>query len=333
MTYPVRIERPKDLAAASKRLAALNEKGAALGGGLDLLELTREYPAKAPEILIPVRDVASTSYIEIRGTELRLGGSTTVAEIAESMGVKKTAWPLTEAAESVGSPQIRAQATLAGNLLQRPRCWYLRNGIPCLKNGGEGCPAVAGDNRYHAIFGGGPCYTVFHSDIGLALMALGAMLVIVSPEGERIMHIGDLYNVPAGDVTRHHTLKAGDIIREVRMKVMDDRHVGTFIKVRERGSFDFSLASIAIVYNNFHGRFKHMRMYLGGVAPAPYTPQKAMDFINFKKLSRKLIPQAADLAGDSAAPLVHNAYKIPIIKYLVRRAFETTYDKLSWRPD
>ena len=334
MTYPVILERPKDLAGVSRRLAALQGKGAVLGGGLEIFDPSAAMQSSLPEILIPMRQYAETSYIEIRGQTIRLGASTTVAEIAESMGIRRIAWPLSEAAAAVGSPQIRAQATVVGNLLQRPRCWYFRNGFPCYKNGGQLCPAETGDNRHHAIFDGGPTYSVFHSDIALALHALQASVVVVSPDAtERIVLIQDLYTDPKKDVTREHILKPGEIIREVQVPGLTDRFTGTFMKIRERGSFDFAIVSVAVIYNNFHGRFEGMKIFLGGVSPRPYVPKKTIEALQFKKLKRVLLVPAADLAADGAQPLSQNAYKIPLVKNLVRRALETTYDRLSWKPD
>ena len=260
MSYPISIERPKTLASASKRLAALREKGALLGGGLEILDRLRHGDFAAPEVLIPLKAIGGTSYIQIRGEEVRIGASTTIAEIAESSGIRRVARLLTEAAAAVGSPQIRAQGTIAGNLLQRNRCWYLRNGFSCARNGGEECPAKTGDNRYHAIFGGGPTWSVFQSDIAMALYVLQARLVIISPEGERDLPISDLYMDPTIDPTREHKLKPGEIIREIRFNGLTDRFVSTFMKVRERGAFDFSIVSVALVYNKFHGRFKQMQI-------------------------------------------------------------------------
>ncbi len=333
MTYPVTIERPRDLSAAARRLHALQSKGAPIGGGLELLELYQHADPAAPDVLIPIRQIADVSTIRVSPGEVHIGAAATLAEVADSMGVKRYAWPLSEAAQSVGSPQIRAQATIAGTLLQRPRCWYFRNGISCYKNGGQTCPAVDGDNRYHAIFGGGPTHSVFHSDVGLALHALQAKIDLVTPGGDKTIAIADLYIDPQVDVTREHVLNPGEIIREIRIPKLPDRFVGTFMKIRERGSFDFAIVSVALIYNNYHGQFKNMLIFLGGVAPRPHVPQKTIDAIQFKKLSRALISPAADLAADGATPLAHNAYKIPMVKEIVREALEQTYEKLSWRPD
>lgn len=330
----VTLERPSDLAAASRRLAALQGKGAILGGGLELFEPSPDIHPGKPDILIPMRNLGATSYIHVRGEEVRIGASTTVAEIAESDFVKRFSWPLAEAAAAIGSPQIRAQATIAGNLLQRPRCWYFRNGFPCRKNGaGQGCPAESGDNRHHAIFDGGPTHSVFHSDLGLVLHALNATLVVVTPTGEKTMPVSELYMDPKTDVTREHVLKPGEIIREIRMPQLDARHVGTFMKIRERSGFDFAIVSVAMVYTNYYGQFRNMHIYLGGVAPRPYIPQGTIASLQKNKLSRQLIPRAAARAAEGAVPMAHNAYKIHIVNNLVQQALEKTYDRLSWKPD
>ncbi|OGH55565.1 MAG: hypothetical protein A3G34_00620 [Candidatus Lindowbacteria bacterium RIFCSPLOWO2_12_FULL_62_27] len=328
MTWPITLERPKDLAAATRRLAALGGKGAVLGGGLELLDMRNR-----PEILIPTRFLGPMSYIEVRSAEVRIGAATTLGELVDSSSIRHYAWPLWEAARLVGSPQIRAQATLAGNLLQRPRCWYFRNGFPCLKNGVEGCPAETGDNRHHAIFDGGPTYSVYHSDIGLVLHALQATLAIATPEGDKVISMFDLYADPKKDPAREHVLKPGEIIREIRFRQLDNRWVGTFLKVRDRRGFDFALASVAVTYNNYYGKFSSVRILLGAVAPRAYVPQKSIDFLQNRKLNRSLLAPAADLSIEGAQPLAHNAYKVHLVRNLVMRALEKTYDRLSWKPD
>lgn len=336
MSYPFLLEKVRTLQDASRRIADSPGKAAVIGGGLEILDEVDSPTAGStrPDILIPIGQIPDTSYIHSRGDQLRLGAALTIAEIAESDAVRRLAWPLSEAAAAVGSPQIRAQGTLAGNLLQRPRCWYLRGGFSCHRSDGSDCPAVTGDHRYHAIFDGGPCWSVYHSDLGLALHALNAQLIILNPDGkEREMPVRDLYPDPKKDPLKFHTLQPGEIIREIRLAGLSNRYTGTFLKITERGAFDFALASVAVVYNNFHGRFKNIQLFLGGVAPRAYTPEAVVKTLSHQKLDRSLLAAAASHAADVAAPLPENGYKMSIVKNLVRRALEVTYDKLSWKPD
>src|SRR6185503_10345672 len=124
---------------------------------------------------------------------------------------------LAEAAESVATPQIRNVGTLAGNLCQRPWCWYYRNGFPCLKNGGTNCYSIAGENAFHAIFGGGPSYIVHPSDTAPALVALDAAFRIVGPAGERLVPAADFFVLPRENSARENVLGAADVLASVRI--------------------------------------------------------------------------------------------------------------------
>lgn len=333
MTYPFVIERPKTLEAASRRLAALGPKGAAIGGGLEILDQFRRSGASRPDVIIPIRQIGATSFIEVRGGFLRVGSTTTLAEIADSTAIRGVAWPLSQAAADTGTPQIRAQATIAGSILQRPRCWYFRSGAPCAKNGGQDCFARLGENRYHAILDGGPTHSVFQSDVGLALMAMNARVVLSTPDGEKTINMTDLYTDPHTDVTREHQLGYGDIVKEIWIPQLSNRFTGTFLKIRERAGADFALVSVAVTYNNYHGRFKDVRIYMGGVAPRPYFPQKTFEYLMSNKLGREWLLPAAELAVEGAEALQHNAYKIGLAKTVVHRALLETYDRLTWKPD
>src|SRR5688572_32906965 len=161
------------------------ENAHALGGGTDLLVTIREGLAR-PEQLVDLRALPDNDTLTWTPEKtLRIGAATAIASIAEDARVREHFPALSMACESVGSPALRNMGTIGGNLCQRPRCWYFRRGIPCLKNGGSGCPARTGENQYHAIIDGGPCHVVHPSDSAVALTALDAELELTSREGTR----------------------------------------------------------------------------------------------------------------------------------------------------
>ncbi|HSM51789.1 MAG TPA: FAD binding domain-containing protein, partial [Thermoanaerobaculia bacterium] len=187
--------RPRDLAEAVRELAS---PGAHLhAGGTDLLGCLRDgiFPA---EKLVSLRKVAEGREIaEIPGGGLRLGALVPISGVAASPLVRERFPGLAQAAADVASPQLRNQGTLGGNLCQRPRCWYYRGDFPCAKKGGDLCYAVDGENRYHAIFGGGPCFIVHPSDTAPMLLALEATLRLLGPEGERRLALAEFFQLPS----------------------------------------------------------------------------------------------------------------------------------------
>src|SRR6266516_3352346 len=155
-----------------------------LAGGMDLLALMKDYIAQ-PDRIVNVKNLDRT----IRRTPdggLRIGAAVTLTELASNAEVARLYPALVQAAEEVGTPQIRNAGTVGGNLNQRPRCWYFRNEeFLCLKKGGSRCFAVDGENQYHAIFGDGPCHIIHPSTVALPLLAYGARIKVASPDGER----------------------------------------------------------------------------------------------------------------------------------------------------
>jgi len=258
---------------------------------------------------------------------LRVGALVTLAALEEHPVVRKSYPALFEAAESIGSPQIRALGTVGGNLCQRPRCWYFRHeSVNCLKKGGPVCYAAAGENKYNAIFGGGPSYIVHPSDLAPALVALGATVRIAGPGGERTMELERFFTLPsAGNIRRENVLENDEIVVGVVVPAAPATTRSTYLKFKERESFDFALSSVAAVVDlDAAGAVRSARVVLGGVAPIPWRAPKAEAYLKGKKLTTETMNAAADLALDGAEPLAKNAYKVPLTKTLVRRALAAT---------
>src|SRR5262249_13036269 len=228
-----------------------------------------------------------------------------------------------EAAGSIATPQIRNLATVGGNLCQRPRCWYFRSpDIVCLKKGGTECYAASGENKYHAIFGGGPSFIVHPSDLAPILVALGAEVDLASLEGRRSMPLEKFFTLPtSGDVRRENVLRPGELVTSVRVpsSVLGAR--STYLKFKERASLDFALVSTAAALElGPLGDIRAARLVLGGVAPVPWRVPEAESFLAGKRPTPEVAAEAAQIALRGAKPLAKNGFKIPLAQALVRRA-------------
>jgi xanthine dehydrogenase YagS FAD-binding subunit len=294
-----------------------------LAGGQDLLTTMKDDVTR-PMRLVNLKSVKGLDGIagDAKGG-LRIGALATLAALEEHPVVLKSFPALAEAAESVGSPQIRALATVGGNLCQRPRCWYFRlEHVVCLKKGGATCYAAAGENKYNAILGGGPSYIVHPSDLAPALVALGASARIAGPGGERTVPLERFFTLPSeGRIRRENVLENDEIVVEVVVPASAAAARSAYVKFKERESFDFALAAAAAALDvGPGGAVREARVVLGGVAPIPWRAPKAEAYLVGKKLTPETLNAAADLALDGAEPLAKNAYKIPLAKTMVRRA-------------
>lgn len=289
----------------------------ALGGGTDLLVWLKEGLAE-PSVLVDVRDVEGMRGIERRADgSLRIGAATRIAEIARH-DVVRASWPLlAEACESVGTTALRHMGTLGGNLCQRPRCWYLRRDFPCLKNGGSDCPAEKGENQYHAILGGGPCWIVHPSDPAVALTALGAQLTLQSAKGARTVPIDEFYVLPSERIEQETILEAGEIVADVVLPPESAGGAQHYHKLMQRGSWDFAIASLAVA-RRVDGE---VRLVLGGVAPRPWRVNSSVEEdISSGSLDEADAETLAERALYDAAPLEKNGYKVTLAQTLLVRA-------------
>jgi xanthine dehydrogenase YagS FAD-binding subunit len=219
----------------------------------------------------------------------------------------------------VATPQIRNVGTLAGNVCQRPWCWYFRHGFPCLKNGGTACFSVAGENQFHAIFGGGPSYIVHPSDTAPALVALDATFRIVGPAGERWLPAAEFFVLPRQNAARENALGAEDVLASVQVPAARRGTRSTYCKVLDREAWTHAVVSAAIVLEMAGRTCRDARVVLGGVAPIPWRLPEVERLLVGQRITPELASNAADTAVAGARPLSKNAYKIPLTKGVVRR--------------
>jgi xanthine dehydrogenase YagS FAD-binding subunit len=212
-------------------------------------------------------------------------------------------------------------ATIGGNLLQRPRCWYFRNPrILCWLKGGDDCPARDGANQLHAIFDASPCVAVHSSDPATALVALDATLRLRSRTGEREVPLADFFAPPADDRRTETVIRGDELIVSVHIPMAPSGTRSTYLKAMDRKVWAFALIGVATVVQLDESRIVDARIVLGGVAPVPRRAESAERILTGSEASLEIITRAAEAALDGAQPLADNGYKVPLAKALVRRA-------------
>jgi xanthine dehydrogenase YagS FAD-binding subunit len=291
-----------------------------IAGGTDLLSELKEY-IRSPQRLVNLKTIPNLDYIEY-DQGLRLGALTKISAIETNPTVRYMFPALSQAAASVGTPQIRNMGTIGGNLCQRPRCWYYRGEYfsDCLRRGGDVCYAVNGNNKYHGILGLEPCYIVHPSDTAPALIALNAKVKIVGPEGERVIPLEEFFVFPAENVTRENILKPYEVIAEVQIPDQPYGAKSLYLKVQEKPSMDFALVSVAAVIKLDGNTCRQASLVLGGVAPIPWRVKQAEQELTGKHITEDVAQRAAEASVQNATPLSQNAYKVTLAKALVKRA-------------
>ena len=303
-------------------LARLGTPGAAAhAGGTDLLGCLRDGVSDV-ETVVSLTRIPALRGVRGGGADLRVGALTTLAEVARHPVVRERYAALAQAAAAVGSPQLRNQGTLGGNLCQRPRCWYFRGDFACLRKGGDRCYAIGGEDRYHCVFGGSPCFMVHPSDVATALVALGARVTIAGPRSPRTIPLESFFVLPRQNLTKENILEPGELVTEVVIPAPAAGSVSAYRKVRARASWDFALASVAVALSLTQGKVSAARVVLGAAAPVPWRAEGAERALVGTRLDGATIARAAAAAVEGAAPLEQNRYKVPMLRGLTQEVLE-----------
>lgn len=313
---------PKDMRDAVAMLSQAHAQGrtaSIVGGGSDLLGMVKEHLV-APDVLVNLKTIRGFDQIEAQhGGAKKIGGLITLDALSRDQRIRKDYTVLAEAAEKVGTPQIRNAGTLAGNVCQRPWCWYFRNGFPCLKNGGNTCFSASGENQLHAIFGGGPSFIVHPSDTAPALVALDAQFHIAGPSGERVVPAADFFQLPRVDAARENVLARDEILSAIQLPAARAGARSTYHKVLDREAWTHAVVSAAILLEMDGGTCRNARIVLGGVAPIPWRLQKVEAMLVGQRITPELAAQAGEASVEGAHPLAKNKYKVPLTKAVVKR--------------
>jgi len=308
----------KDAASQLKQHNDLGKSAVIVGGGSDLLGLVKEHLVPA-DVLVNLKSIRGMDQITEKGGDVIIGGLTTLDTLSHHPLIQSRYRVLAEAAGSVATPQIRNVGTIAGNVSQRPWCWYFRNGFPCFKNGGKTCFSVTGENDHHAIFGGGPSYIVHPSDTAPALVALRAKFRIIGPTGERTVAAEDFFTGPRVNVERENILTKDEVLSEVHLPGLPKNTRSTYHKELDREAWTHAIVSVALVLEMDKQTCRSARVVLGGVAPIPWRLKKVEAMLAGQKITPELAAKAAEVALEGAQPLAKNKYKVPLTKAIVKR--------------
>jgi len=312
---------PNSIADAQKLLEEQGRDAWVLAGGMDSFDWLKDR-IKKPKVVVDLSGITELRGIRTTSDGVEIGAMTTLTEVVQHPVIKEKYHLLAESAELVASPQIRNQATIGGNVSQDTRCWYYRAGWPCYRAGGNICYADTpeGRNREHAILHADRCVAVNPSDTAPALIALDAKFVIRTSKGERVADAEDYFIGPDIDITRLHLLKPGDLLMAIRIP---SRWAGAqfyFEKVRDRNVWDFPLLNVASAMVVSNGSIERMRIAVNAAAARPLRLKAVEDAVRGKPPNSATGEMAGKLAVQGAVPLQFNAYKIPLMRNLVKRA-------------
>ena len=296
----------------------LSAKGARLhAGGTDLLGCLRDD-------VFAVSKVVSISHLdELRGIRptpeggLRIGALTTLTEVEKHPVIIEHYRTLARAASEVASPQLRHQGTIAGNLCQKPRCWYYRGEFHCLRKGGDTCYAYNGENQFHCILGGNMCFIVHPSDTAPALIALQATLRITGPKGSRVVPLETFHVPPRENVEKETVLEPNEIVTDIILPPPPQGLKSSYRKVRARGSWDFALAGVALALQFKDGKIDQARVVLSGAAPVPWRSRETEEVITGRPLDAGAVGRASEAVVKNAQPLKQNGYKLALFRAIL----------------
>ena len=289
-----------------------------LAGGTDLLSLMKDY-IHTPKRVVNIKDIKELGGIEKTSAGLRIGATVTLTELLGSADVRAEYPCLTQAARGVASMQIRNIGTVGGDLCQRPRCWYFRNGFGLLAMKDGKNLVENGENRYHAIFGRGPAHFVSASSFGPALIALGAKLKLASASGTREVDAEKFFVSPAEESSREVDVKPDEILTEILIPPAGGVSNATY-EVRQKEALDWPLATASVALKMNDGKVASARIVMGHVAPTPVMAPQAARSLSGKTITESVAERASKSAVSGARPLSQNVYKVQLARVAVKRA-------------
>ena len=316
---------PASIDAALELLDRHGSSAWVLAGGLDSFDWLKDR-IKRPSVVVDLSAIAELKGIRTRGDGLEIGAMTTLTEVVRHPAIKERYSILLKASEAAASPQIRNQGTIGGNVTQDTRCWYYRAGWSCYRAGGNICYAdtPTAINREHAILGADRCVAVNPSDTSPALIALEAEMVIRGRDGERVVAAENYFVGPDTDITRMTVLRSGELLTAIRLPGTWAGAHFYFEKVADRNVWDFPLVNVASAAVMSGDTVTRMRIAVNGVAPTPLRLPAVENAVRGRRRDEATAAAAGELAIAGAVPLHHNAYKVPLLRNLVKRAVRGT---------
>ncbi len=313
-------------ASTEEALGVLDQYGAdawVLAGGLDTWDWLKDR-VKKPAAVVDLGGVSELSEIRSLAGGLEIGAMATLRDVIRHPEVSEQFSMLADSASQAASPQIQNQGTIGGNVGQDTRCWYYRDGWSCYRAGGNICYAdtPTAMNREHAILGASRCVAVNPSDTAPVLVALDAEMVVRNSTGERVIPAQDFFIGPAVDIMRMTALQPGDILTSIRIPWTFANTRFYFEKARDRAVWDFPLANVASAAKISNGVVEDIRIVANGVAPYPVRFLAAEDAVRGRQVSQAVAMEAGEIAITGVRPLRHNAYKVTLLRNLVKRSVQ-----------
>lgn len=295
-----------------------------LAGGLDSFDWFKDR-IKRPSAVIDLGAIPELHGIREIDNGLEIGAMTTLTEMVRHERIRSDYSIVADAAEHVATPQIRNQGTIGGNVAQDTRCWYYRSGWPCYRAGGNTCYAAAPQamNREHCIMGRSRCVAVNPSDTAPALIAVDAKMIVESATSTNVYDAEDFFIGPAIDITRMTVMKSRDLLTRIQIPAIWANADFYYEKVRDRGSWDFQLVSVAAAFRRNGNTIEEARIAVNGVAPYPVRVEAAERIVAGTTGDEATAQAAGEAAVEGARALRHNDYKIPMMRNLVRRAIRS----------
>ncbi|MBY0506682.1 MAG: FAD binding domain-containing protein [Bryobacteraceae bacterium] len=309
---------PGTVAEATGLLGATWSDAAILAGGTDLLSLMKDY-RMSPKRVVNIKSIKGLDKVAKAGGMLSVGAAVTIDDLMEHPAVRSEYPSLMQAAHGITSPQIRNMGTLGGDLCQRPRCWYFRNGYGLLGMQNGKSLIDAGENRYHAIFPQGAAKFVSASSFAPALIALGAKLKIAGKSGNREADLASFFVAPKSEAEREIALQPGEIVTEILIPSAGGSKNATY-EVRHKDALDWPLATASVVVKMNGSSVASAKIVMGHVGPTPVSADKAAAWLAGKSITAEAAEAAGKAAVEGAMPLSQNAYKVQLAKVAVKRA-------------
>lgn len=304
-------------------LVAAQAGGRYIAGGTTLIDLMREE-VERPADLVDI-NALPLNYIRFENDMLIIGATSRMAEVSAHLDVALHQPILVETLNEGASPQLRNVASIGGNLLQRTRCPYFRmSDAACNKrDSGSGCSAMAGVNHNHALLGASDACAATHpSDLAVSLVALEATVHVQGPAGSRSFPVDELFLLPGNTPHLEHALRAGEMITEVRVPIGPSAATGSYVKVRDRASYEFALTSAAVLLHVESDVILSARVACGGVGTRPWRMHAVEQALTGKPVGRTTFQDAAALSVEEAEPLSQNGYKLTLLPRTIVRALE-----------
>jgi xanthine dehydrogenase YagS FAD-binding subunit len=292
----------------------------AKAGGIDLLDLMKEGVVR-PVRVVNLKTIGGLDRIDVAddGT-VSLGALATLAQLEASPAIRLRLPALAEAARHAATPQVRNAATIGGNLLQRPRCWYFRNAYFHQNDADVNDAALNGENQYHAIFGNERTAMVHASTPATPLIAYGAEVNMICEDGAtRSVALQDFLLAPDASRDRDAAIEPGEVLTRVRIPAPRPGTRSAYHKQTERESYDWPICDVAVVLEMRSEIVHEARIVLGWVAPTPRRALQSENILRGQKVTEALARDAARASAAGATPLSKNAYKVPVLETVVCR--------------